>query len=468
MLNSTILPCRGEPCNPGVSQSQALRRQRRAVPRRASVQEAPQAAPHEDSATLAVVPRTVVAIDHTAALGGAEAALATLLGELDPEAFRVRVLLLADGPLVPRLRAAGVEVAVLEASDRLTSVGRDDAAATPLALLRNALDTVRLVPRIVRAVRGSGAELVVANSLKSAILCAIAAPLAGRRWVWHLHDRIADDYLPRPLVGALRLLARFGPRLVVANSAATLSTVPGVRGVVAHPGSIAPAPADSPANSPANSPALRRDDAEPVRFGLLGRIAPTKGQLEFVQAAGLLVADGSNARFAVLGDALFNDADYAAGVRDATERLGLGERVEFTGWVDDPFAAIAGLDVLVHASPVPEPFGQVLVEAMLSGVPVVAADAAGAAEILGGDAETGVVLAPGVRRTSFGLLARPGDPAALAAAMAWLARHPDEAAEFAEAARGRALADYTIATTARVVGAAWTDVLASRSVASRR
>src|SRR6185295_16036858 len=63
------------------------------------------------------------------------------------------------------------------------------------------------------------------------------------------------------------------------------------------------------------------------------------------------------------------------------ERLGLSRRVVFTGFAVDPAAALRALDVIVHASTEPEPFGMVIVEGMACGKPVVASESSGAAEL---------------------------------------------------------------------------------------
>ena len=390
----------------------------------------------------------MLAIDHPAGSAGGEVALARLLAGVDRSRFEPSVLLLEDGPLVDRLAAASVRTAVLPASRALTEAGRDEVLASPAAAASHALRTAKLIPRVSAAIRGSHADLVVANSLKAAGITSWAAPLAGRPWVWHLHDRIEDDYLPVPLVSALRLLARVGPRMIVANSQATRRTLPRIaeaRIVVAYP-----AVPDQDAVTP-------HRPARPT-FGLLGRIAPTKGQTEFLHAAARLVQTLPEARFEILGDAMFNDHAFAAGVRALPATLGIADAVTFAGWVDNPAAAIAGLTALVHASAVPEPFGQVVVEGMLAGVPVIATAAGGVPEIVDPDARA-EPIGHGVTRTPYGLLVPPGDVPALAAAMAWTADHPEDAAAAAVRAGAMARARFDIATTARRVEGAWTRAL---------
>ena len=97
----------------------------------------------------------------------------------------------------------------------------------------------------------------------------------------------------------------------------------------------------------------------------------------------------------------------------------------FAGFRDDVFAALAELDVLVHASTLPEPFGQVVIEGMAAGLPVVAAAAGGPLEIVTDDVD--------------GILVPPADPDALATALLRLADNPALRAELGLQARRRAL-----------------------------
>lgn len=383
----------------------------------------------------------ILLVTHTAEVGGAEAALLRLLDAVDRRRFTPAVVTFADGALVEALHARGVPVTVL-AGGAMTRVTRREAGGVG-ALWRHGVDALRVADSLRAHIAGGGFDLVGANSLKAAVVVALAAPLARRPWVWHLHDRLAADYLSAPLVAGLRLLAAVGPRAIVANSRATAATAGrGARGKVsvAYPG----LPFES-----FTAPRWRPRGA----VGIVGRVSATKGQREFLEAAERVARRYPRTLFRIVGAALFDDAAVEAELRARSARSPIANRVEWSGWVDDVPRHLRRLRMVVHASPVPEPFGQVVVEAMAAGVPVIATAAGGVPEILG--APEGESIAPGVRRTPVGVLVHPGDPDALAFAIEWILDHPAEAARTALRAHHTASRRFTIAQTAATAQDAW-------------
>lgn len=136
---------------------------------------------------------------------------------------------------------------------------------------------------------------------------------------------------------------------------------------------------------------------------------------------------------------MFGEDVWEADLHELVGRLGLTDRVTFVGFVADVEGELARLDLLVHASVIPEPFGQVVVEGMAAGMPVVATDA-------GGPAET---ITHGVD----GVLVAPGDADALAEAIVRLRADPAERSRLGAAAVVRAR-DFA----PEVIGARMTDV----------
>lgn len=334
----------------------------------------------------------VVYLDHCARLSGGELALLRLIPAM--EEVEAHVILAEEGPLVDRLAQAGISTEVLPMAEVARGLSRGQARPESLGVRAGgaaALYTAALRSRLVRL----GPDLVHTNSLKSALYGGVAARMAAIPVIWHVRDRIADDYLPRAAVSVIRLLARRLPRLVVANSQATLDTLEMPRGL----GTVVPSPID-----PSATPRLPRATDGALRVGMVGRISPWKGQHVFLDAFHQAFPGGIE-EAVIVGAPLFGPGEesYDYDLRRQVGALGLQGRVELTGFRSDIAAELAQLDILVHASLVPEPFGQVVVEGMSAGLAVVAADAGGPAEL----------VTDGVD----GLLFPPGDAPALAAAL---------------------------------------------------
>ena len=116
-------------------------------------------------------------------------------------------------------------------------------------------------------------------------------------------------------------------------------------------------------------------------IGCVGRIAPEKGQLEFLQAAALIHEAIPDCRFRIHGAALFDDPGvlrYDAQVRAAASGL----PVEFPGWAPDVYTALAGLDLLLVPSAAHEATTRVILEAFAAGVPVIAFRSGGIPEVI--------------------------------------------------------------------------------------
>ena len=353
-------------------------------------------------------PLRVVVLSHVARLSGAELALARLLPAM--EEVQAHVILAEDGPLVGRLHEAGISVDVLPMGEAGRGLRRERVRLTSLGV-GAAVDTLAYALRLAVRLRRLRPDVVHASSLKALIYGSLAARLTGIPLLWHAHDRIADDYLPRPAVRLVRAFARLATT-VVASSRATLETV----GAAASRAVVIPYPV-------APTQASRRVEQEsrerPVRVGMVGRISPWKGQDVFLEAFARAFPQGDE-RAAVVGAPLFDELDYEMELRTLCRRLNVDDRVEFRGFQEDIEEELAELDVLVHASTIPEPFGQVVVEGMNAGLPVVAADAGGPAEI--------------VDDGTTGLLYPPGDVGALARAMRLLAENAELRRQIGEAA----------------------------------
>lgn len=360
-------------------------------------------APDTDRTTGADGERmTVVFLDHVATLSGGEIALVRLVGCLTE--VDAHVILGQDGPLRGRLEAVGATVEVMPLDPRTRDAHRRG-VARGLDGLRAAVVTLVHAARLARRLRVLRPDLVHANSLKSGFYGSIAARMAGVPVVWHVRDRVAEDYLGPRATALVRTALRVLPLAVVANSAETLRTT-GCR-----PGSGSVRVAEvvhDPYRHERSSARVTSGDG--VVVGMVGRLAPWKGQHVLLEALAEPGLGGVRAR--VVGSAMFAEDEYAAALLDLADRLGISDRVTFTGFVVDVAAELATVDVLVHASVLPEPFGQVVVEGMAAGLAVVAADAGGPREIITSGVD--------------GVLVPPGSVPALAEALRTLVADPAE------------------------------------------
>jgi glycosyltransferase involved in cell wall biosynthesis len=382
----------------------------------------------------------IVYLDHVARLSGGEIALARAMPLL-AKSVEAHVILAEHGPLVERLQQAGATVEVLPMSERARDARKETVRPRALAA-RAALDTAQYVLRLAHRLRQIAPDLVHTNSLKAAMYGGAAGRLARVPVIWHVRDRIAPDYLPRPAVRLVRGAARVLPSAVIANSRATLATLPPhSQGVVVTNAVVYDSVTEARRG-------LRQDDHQ-FRVGVVGRLAPWKGQDIFLRAVASAFPGKGDVSAWIIGDALFGEDAYVAELRRLTEQLGLSRNVDFRGFRDDVWAELAELDVLVHCSVAPEPFGQVVIEGMAAGVPVIAAAAGGPQEI----------ITDGVD----GLLSPPGDVAGLAARLRQLRDDVALRRQLSEAGLATA-ARYTPDRTAEQILAVYDEVLAQRAI----
>ncbi len=387
-------------------------------------------------------PMRVLYIDHTAKIGGGEMALLNLVRYVDPNQVKPIVLLFEEGPLADRLRLAGVEIHVLPLDAAVAHASKGSLGFGSLRQIKALWLTMRHVTRVASFARHRQVDLFHTNSLKADIIGGLAGRMARIPVIWHVRDRISPDYLPAPVVRVFRLLCRTIPQFVIANSRATLQTIhlKGRRPSAAIGSGVdlgtryAELTRQPVLDGPATS--FPFDGAAP-RIGLVGRISPWKGQDVFLRAAAQILKAHPGAQFELIGAALFAERDFEDSLHQLCRTLGIVESVTFVGFVDDVPARLEQLDIFVHASTTGEPFGQVIVEAMAAGKPVVATNGGGVPEI--------------VIDKVTGLLVPMGDSVAMAEAVEFLLANPEQAQQMGRVGRKRVLDEFTIQKSARMV-----------------
>ena len=383
----------------------------------------------------------VLFFDHVATLSGGEIALFNLIRHLDLNLIDPVVVLGEEGALADRLRSVA-EVHILPLRADVRQARKDDLGAQSIFSAAALREVVRYVRELAGFMRQHHIDLLHTNSLKSDLLGSLAAKLTRTPVIWHVRDRITPDYLPSRVARTFRLLSRWLPDLIIADShavAATFSRHPSKRIHVVHEGT----PHEEFALHSQSDASGRSDDTQII--GLVGRISPWKGQDIFLRAAGMLRRKYPAARFHIIGAALFDESEFEQKLHKLADDLDLGEALTFAGFRNDIHQAIAELDVLVHASTRPEPFGQVIIEGMAAAKPVVATNAGGVREIV----EDGVT----------GFLVPMSDPERMAEAIDRLLGDPHMAHAMGLRGQAHVTQNFSIGKTVRGVLAAYHQVV---------
>ena len=300
-----------------------------------------------------------------------------------------------DGELREDLMAAGVEVVI-----RPLAVMRR-ASMSPTGLVRIAAALARDAGGLARLARARDVALVHTNT--SVTLGGSAAGrVAGIPHVWHLREIYTGFERYWPAYRRLLLSADALPCVSQATRAQLGDTA---KASVLHDGlPLVPARRERGA-----ARAALDLPADAFVVAILGRISSWKGQDVLIRA---LAAMGDDETIAlVAGDPWQGEEQRLRDLRDLAGRLGVADRVRFAGFRSDVENVYGAADVVAVPSTQPDPFPNAALEAAAAGCCVVAANHGGLPEML----EDGAT----------GRLVTPGDPAALAAALAELRASPD-------------------------------------------
>ena len=304
----------------------------------------------------------ILFVEQFSELGGGQRNLLDLLPAVRERGWRALVAAPGSGPLFALARAAGADTAVIELasySDAVTFVV--DTLRLRHWIARQHCDAIsvggaRPLPAVAMGARGRPVVFQAQHFLGKPV----AVKVAG--WaIRHAHATVIAN--SEHVAGQFRRYATPDRMHVVYNG---VPEIPFMAHKVGH------------------------------RIGLIGRIAPMKGQTDFLRAAALLAPRFPGARFAICGSPMFSPAAYV----EEVHRLAAGLPVDFLGWRDDVGAVLADLDLLVVPSTAAEATTRVILEAFSAGVPVVAYAIGGIPEI--------------VRDSENGFLVPECEPAALA------------------------------------------------------
>lgn len=321
------------------------------------------------------------------------------------ECSTVALIALADGPLVRRAQALGAEVQVIEPPRALIEFGEGAGPRSIRRLTRQLVSApagLYFLARLRHALIRMRSDVVHSNGMKTHLLAGVVTP-PSQRLVAHLHDFVGARSASRHL---LPVLARVRDRVVfVANSMAVAEDFRGLapRADVRTAYNVVDVDYFSPgvAEEAWLAEAAHLDPPAPgtVSFGLVATYARWKGHQFFIEAAGRLRAAHPEAhvRFYIVGGPIYQTLGSqvcAADLQRWARNAGISDVFGLVPFQDDIARVYRSLNVVVHASIQPEPFGRIIVEAMACARPVVVSQAGGAAELFQ-DGENALGFEPG-------------------------------------------------------------------------
>lgn len=356
----------------------------------------------------------ILFLDQSGQPGGAELCLLEIA---KPFRDRSLVCLFTDGPFRHMLEQAQIPVQILSAKP--LQVSKDSGWLQGMGSLSQLLPLITRVARLSR-----NFDLIYANTQKALVVGALASWFSRRPLVYHLHDILTGEHFSRSnLLLAITLANRFASQVIATSEAARNAFIAAsgrseIVSVVYNGFDPKAYECDR-----AKIEQIRQEIGLPGKFlvGHFSRLSPWKGQHVLLEALQYCSED-VGAIF--VGDALYGEQAYAEALQAQVKELGLQERVRFLGFRSDVVPLMHSCDAIAHTSTAPEPFGRVIVEAMLCQRPVIAAQAGGVTELIEPDVTNWLVP--------------PGDPKKLAAVINLYQHQLEWAQKFAQQSQTQA------------------------------
>jgi glycosyltransferase involved in cell wall biosynthesis len=312
----------------------------------------------------------ILCVDQFPALGGGQRCLLDLLPAFVERGWRVELALPGAGPFAEAAHTLGVRTHVLPL--QLYS----NLWKPPREVAKYATELPKVARMLSRIASSNQLDTFYVNGPRLLPAAALAAWYRRIPLVFHCHNRLQQSIAVRVTGQLLRLCCA---RVIGCCRYAVEPISPYIRrerlsivynGVAASPRGV-------------NN--LRENI---LRIGVIGRIEPEKGQMDFVLAARTIYHHFPNCCFSVIGAPMFSGRTYFDQVMEASRGL----PVDFPGWKTDIPSVLNSLDLLVVPSTRLDATPRVIFEAFAAGVPVVALPVGGIPEIIE-DGVTGFLAA---------------------------------------------------------------------------
>jgi glycosyltransferase involved in cell wall biosynthesis len=331
--------------------------------------------------------RSILFFDTNTEIGGVVTMLTTMLKKLDRRLFKVAVACQRGGrPERAISRIPDQELVRCAFGTKPAEVRRPlrqwlhDLAMIPI--------TIGTILRLSFFVLKNRVEVLhTSDKIRSVFICYSVSVLTRRPFVYHVHG----PYVPN----ALNRMALERAKAIVANSHAMKADY--IRQIGDAMDRIQVVHNGTEVEADQEGPDMRRQlgiEADAVVVGVSSRLAPCKGQEEFLRAAARVLEQAPATWFVVAGDDSIEDGNrgYQDRLKALAVSLGIAHRVKFLGFCDDMAPVYRTIDIAVDAA-WEEAFGMVVIEPMVYGKPVIATNAGGIREIID-SGRTGLLVQP--------------------------------------------------------------------------
>ena len=372
---------------------------------------------------------SVLYLHETAEFGGAENSLLNLTGRIDRTKFDPIVACPDNGLFPEKLKKIGIEVYPV--------------AYPPLRRLVGVLPAIKKIRDIIRS---RDVRLVHSNSIRTHLYGVIAVRPYGIPTIWHQRNLLIKEHIdPDRLFSLL-------PDKIICNSRAIADRFL-KNGRLPSKVAIIYNGVDTEKFRPSINGGKVREEfriaPDEIVIGIASRFNLYKGHETFLRAAHCLITGApeitARLRFLIAGSPVFKEDEFREKhLVDLADKLGIRDKVIFSGFRNDMPEIYAAMDIFVLASDA-EPCGRVVLEAMASGKAIVATGSGGTPEL--------------IKDNQTGFLFEAGDMKALAGKLAILIRDRSLSADMGAAGRKRAEEDFSIERNIRATEEIYTELL---------
>jgi glycosyltransferase involved in cell wall biosynthesis len=336
----------------------------------------------------------VLYVNPSGGLGGAERVLLNIIDRLkiDNPEIQICLLLLENGELANQVELKGIEIILLPLPPNLLQLGdsklnhlQSNIFSTILSLLYALLSLPNYILSLRKIIKQIKPDLIHSNGFKSHFLLGLANYSIPT--IWHVHDFVSTRKLAKVILKWIyrRNIIAIANSKAVAEDLHTILPKLSVQTVYNSIDTNKFAPGLPDSNYLERLSGLSTSNGT-LNIGLVATFARWKGHDLFMQAAAKVIQEVTvPVRFYIVGGAIYKTAGSQFTLEDLIDKanqLNLGNHLGFTGFQSDTVSIYRSLDIVVHASTQPEPFGMSIIEAMSCGKPVIVSQAGGAAEII--------------------------------------------------------------------------------------